>query len=77
MDVIIDGVVYVPRGEIPPLTDQRLHNALHHLTAIQYFGECTNKHRAWAWDALDALAPDLAQMPAKEAFDRIRNSSNS
>lgn len=24
MEVIIDNVVYVPRGEIPPLTDERL-----------------------------------------------------
>jgi hypothetical protein len=71
--VTIDGVEYVPRGSIPPLTDERLKAALQELTAIQYFHECTGKHRAWAWDALNALAPELAQLPAKEAFERVRD----
>lgn len=72
MKVIIDGVEYVPKGEIPPLTDERLERALQELTSIQYFSSETHKHRAWAWDALYALAPDLAEMSAKEAFDRVR-----
>ena len=43
--VLIDGVEYVPRAEIPPLTDMRLFEALQHLTSIQYFNE-THKNRA-------------------------------
>jgi hypothetical protein len=73
MRVIIDGVEYVPKGEIPPLTDERLKMALLDLTSIQYFDDQTHKHRAWAWDALNALAPELSALPAKEAFDRVRN----
>jgi len=75
MHVIIDGVEYVPRADIPALTDDRLKGALKELTAIQRFGDQTHKHRAWAWDALNALAPALAQMASddpKAAFDRVR-----
>lgn len=73
--VLIDGVEYVPRAEIPPLTDERLRNCLESLTEIQYFRECTNKHRTWAWDALNALSPELAQLASEspeKAFDRVR-----
>ena len=75
MDVMIDGVVYVPRAEIPALNDDRLKRALHHLTAIQYFDE-THKNRAIAWDALNALSPELAQLAAVDpeaAYDRVRH----
>lgn len=77
--VIIDGVEYVPRAEIPELTDDRLKRCLESLTEIQYFHECEHKHRAWAWDALNALAPELAQLAsdnAKAAFDRIHGSDD-
>lgn len=29
--VVIDGIEYVPRAEVPPLTDERLQNALEEL----------------------------------------------
>jgi hypothetical protein len=73
MNIIIDGIEYVPRGEIPELTDERLQRALCELTSIQYFSSETHKHRAWAWDALNALAPDLAALPAEEAYDRVHD----
>ena len=75
MNVIIDGIEYVPKTEIPQITDERLKRALESLTEIQYFHECTNKHRAWAWDAINALAPDLAEMSsnsAQAAYDFVR-----
>ena len=75
MEVLIDGVAYVPRAAIPALTDERLQLALQALTEIQYFRECEHKHRAWAWNALNALAPELAQLAAhnpQAAFDRVR-----
>lgn len=77
MQVVIDGVEYVPRAEVPPITDERLKRALQELTSIQYFGGSTHKHRAWAWDALNALAPDLAKLASdnpQAAFDRVRDS---
>ncbi len=74
--VIIDGVEYVPKAEVPPITDGRLKLALQYLTDIQYFHECTNKHRAWAWDAMRFLAPDIAELSAsdpKAAYDLVHN----
>jgi hypothetical protein len=72
--VIIDGIEYVPKAEIPELTDDRLQKCLECLTEIQYFREQTHKHRAWAWDALNALSPELAKLAgdnAQAAFYRI------
>ena len=71
MKVVVDGIEYVPKGEIPPLDDERLEKALRELVGIQYFSSETHKHRAWAWDALNALAPDLAAMPPREAYARL------
>jgi hypothetical protein len=76
MNVVIDGIEYVPKTEIPQLTDERLKKALQSLTEIQYFYECPHKHRAWAWDAMNALAPDLAEMSsnnAQAAYDFVRD----
>ena len=73
--VVIDGVEYVPRAEVPALTDDRLRAALRSLTEIQYFAECSHKHRAWAWDALHALAPELAELASTDplvAYERVR-----
>lgn len=75
--VLIDGVEYVPRAQVPELADERLLKCLRHLTSIQYFGGSTHKHRAWAWDAMQALAPELAQLSADNplaAYERIHGS---
>ncbi|EPG8944079.1 hypothetical protein L4Z64_001486 [Pseudomonas aeruginosa] len=71
--VVIDGIVYVPRAEVPPLTDERLQHALEELVSIQYFRE-QHKAIAQAWNVLHALAPELADLAAQDpeaAFDRI------
>ena len=76
MKVIIDGVEYVPRASVPALTDERLKRCLQSLTEIQYFSDCPHKHKAWAWDALNALSPELAQLASdnpEAAFDRVRD----
>lgn len=73
--VIIDGIEYVPRAEVPPLTDERLRRALKELVSIQYFRE-EHKAIAHAWDVLNTLAPDLAQLAAdnpEAAYDRMRD----
>ena len=80
MKVVIDGVEYVPRAEVPPITDERLKRALQELTSIQYFAGSKHKHRAWAWDALNALAPELAKLASdnpQAAFDRVRDPEQS
>ncbi len=59
--VVIDGIEYVPRAEIPELTDKRLEAALKGLVSIQYFSE---HHKAvrQAWNVLNELAPELAKL---------------
>lgn len=77
MKVIIDGIEYVPRAEIPPLTDKRLLKCLQELTSIQYFNQ-THKNRAVAWDALNALSPELAELSAQDpqaAYERVHPDS--
>ena len=77
--VLINGVEYVPKAEVLPITDERLQKCLESLTEIQYFYECSHKHRAWAWDALNALSPELAQLSsedAKAAFYRIHGAES-
>mgnify|MGYP005686023185 CR=1 FL=1 len=72
-EVIVDGVVYVPRASIPPLNDERLIRCLQSLMALQYFN-VQHKNRAIAWNALDALSPELAQLAAdnpQAAYDRV------
>ncbi|MCW7553617.1 hypothetical protein NX722_13470 [Endozoicomonas gorgoniicola] len=66
MEVLIDGVAYVPKNEVPELTDDRLKKCLAELTSIQRFPECSNKHRAWAWDAMNAIAPDIAELSSND-----------
>ena len=71
--VIIDGIEYVPRAEIPELTDERLQRALEELTSMQYLRE---QHKAipQAWNVLNALAPELAKLASKDplaAYERI------
>jgi len=72
--VIIDGIEYVPRAEIPELTNRRLLDALSELVNIQSFPSEQHTHRAWAWDALNALAPELAALAAEDsqaAYERL------
>ena len=77
--VVIDGVEYVPKAEVLPIHDKRLQSVLESLTEIQYFSECTHKHRAWAWDALNAISPELAKMAAdnpQAAYERIHGTDD-
>lgn len=71
--VLIDEVEYVPRAQVPSLTDERLQAALAELVSIQYFRE-SHKAVAQAWNVLRALAPELAELAAADpraAFERI------
>lgn len=71
--VLIDGVEYVPRCDVPALTDTRLYAALSELVSIQYFRQ-VNKAIPQAWNALNALAPELAKLAADDpqaAYDLI------
>lgn len=74
MNGTINGVRYVPESDLR-LTDERLHAALLELTAIQYFSTESHKHRSWAWDALNALAPELAALSPRVAFNLVREAA--
>ena len=76
--VLIDGVEYVPRAEVPELTDERLKRALEELVSIQYFRE-HHKAVAQAWEVLNTLAPELAELAASNptaAYERIHGSND-
>jgi len=62
MTVIIDGIEYVPKTEVTPPTDTAINRCIAELVGIQYFHGQTHKHRAYAWDALNAIAPHIAEM---------------
>ncbi len=68
--VIIDGTEYVPKGEIPELTDERLHDCLMVLTEMRYFKE-DHKMQGLAYEAMKALSPELAELDENEAYYRI------
>ena len=64
--VFIDGVEYVPKVSVEPITDERLKGALQSLMEIIYFGECSHKHRSWAYDALKALSPNIYELACND-----------
>jgi len=68
--VIIDGVEYIPKCEVPELTDKRLKGCLEVLTEMRYFNE-QHKMKRLAWNAINELAPELSQMSEYEAFNRM------
>ena len=73
--VVIDGVEYAPKADVPELTDIRLKRALAQLTAIQYLRE-HHKAVAQAWNVLYALATEVAELSAanpKAAYDRFNS----
>ena len=78
-EVVIDGVEYVPKVSISPPADEQLLACLRELVSIQYFRSETHKHRAWAWDALNAIAPELAKLAVSDptaAFEQVHGSDD-
>ena len=76
MKVVIDGIEYVPAVEIGDPPEGAVGECLRSLTEIIYFHECTHKDRAWAFDALRALSPGLANLAEQDpqrAFDAVRD----
>ena len=64
-----------PKPAAPAVPEEYVLKAMESLTEIQYFHECSHKHRAWAWDALSALSPEIAMMSAdspQAAYDHVR-----
>ena len=68
--VVIDGVEYVPKADIPELTDKRLQDCLEVLTEMRYHNQ-HHKMKALAWNAINALSPELAKLDESSAYSRI------
>lgn len=71
--VFINGIEYVPKAEIPELTDERLVECLKVLTSMRYFNQ-SHKMEGLAYEAIAALSPDLAELEPNEAYARIHGS---
>jgi hypothetical protein len=70
--VIIDGIEYIPKAEVLPINDERLQTCLEVLTEMRYFNQ-HHKMMGLAWNAINALSPELAKLSEEAAFDRIHN----
>ena len=71
--VMIDGIEYVPRAEIPPLDDERLTQALKELVSLYYFGNW-HKAKGIIYNAIEHLAPEIAALVAEDpdaAYKRL------
>ncbi|EHA1126417.1 hypothetical protein FG475_14945 [Vibrio navarrensis] len=71
-NVVINGVEYVPKADIPELSDERLKKCLMVLTEMRYFNE-EHKMKQLAWNAINALSPELANLDESTAYDRIHD----
>lgn len=68
--VIIDGVEYTPKTEIPAITDKRMQGCLEALTEMRYHNQ-GHKMMGLAYNAIEALAPDLLNMEPEQAYEFI------
>lgn len=68
--IFIDGIEYVPKTEIQELDDKRLQGVLEVLTEMRYFNQ-SHKMKGLAWNAINALSPELAKLDEKTAYERI------
>jgi len=76
--VLIDGIEYVARANIPPLEmdNDRLLNTLKELVSLYYFGDW-HKAQCRIWDAICHISPELAELVSNDpaaAYERLRSS---
>jgi hypothetical protein len=70
MKVVIDGVEYIPKAEVLPITDDRLQKVLEILTSMRYFHE-NHKMMCHTYEALKVLSPEIAALEPDVAYSRI------
>lgn len=75
MQVIIDGVEYVPKAEVLELNDKRLQGVLEVLTEMRYFNQ-SHKMFGLAYSAIKILSPALAELEPDVAFDLIHGNDD-
>lgn len=59
------------------VTPERLQIAISALVEIQAKPNHFTKHKTWAWEALDALAPELSLLPPAEAYELLTHPKES
>lgn len=62
MPIIIDGIEYLPRADVPPITDDAIAVVLVDLVNIHRASHHTDKRKGWAWNALNVLSPEIAEL---------------
>lgn len=78
MEVLIDGIRYVPAADIPTPTEESVLRAVQALTSALhlYCGSGVDRGtRGCIWDALEALSPDLHALAGEDpaaAYDACR-----
>jgi hypothetical protein len=70
MKVIIDGIKYVPKVNIKPISNKSIQECLEILTSMRYFDQ-SHKMDSMAFDAINSLSPDLAKLDKEDAFNFI------
>jgi len=70
MKALIDGIEYVPKAEVPELTDKKLQGCLEVLTEMRYFNE-PHKMIGLAWNAIAELDTEITfnKIPEKICYD--------
>jgi len=75
MNVIINGIKYVPENKIKPLDDKRTQEVLETLTEMRRFNEM-HKMKRLAWDAINSISPELAELDSSEAYDLVHGTED-
>lgn len=73
--VIVDGIEYVPKAQIEPITDDRIQKCLEVLTEMRYFNQ-SHKMKGLAYNAIEAISPELAKLPEDVAYERIHGTED-
>jgi hypothetical protein len=70
MNVIIDGIKYVPETSIKPLDDGTTKEVLKVLTEMRYFNQ-SHKMSSLAYDAISCINKDIADLNPDIAYQLI------
>lgn len=73
MNVVINGIEYVPKCDVPEPTGSQVEACIISLVSAIYFNE-SHKHKPRLWEALNELSPNMAKLANDDpsaAFDRM------
>lgn len=73
MEVIINGIKYVPECSVEPITDEKLNGCLGVLVEMIYFNQ-SHKMKGLAYQAIKELSPSLAKLDEDALWLKIKGS---